>query len=164
MTLFNRLDKNWLRPILFFGNNPISLIGGAITSASAMTLVGFWVVAILGHGGSNNPYLGILFDLLLPGLFIVGLALIPVGMWFRRRKLLAAGQVPDAYPQIDLADPVFRHGIEFVVAATFINFIIVGTASYRGVAYMDTPNFCGETCHVMHPEHTAYMISAHSHV
>jgi hypothetical protein len=63
MNWFSRFKTEWLRPSLFYGNNPLSLIGGALTSASALTLVGFWVVDIFGHGGSNNPYLGILFDL-----------------------------------------------------------------------------------------------------
>jgi nitrate/TMAO reductase-like tetraheme cytochrome c subunit len=164
MTLFNRLDKNWLRPILFFGNNPISLIGGAITSAAALTLIGFWVVAVFGHGGSNNPYLGIIFDLCLPAVFILGLLLIPVGIWLRRRHLKTVNQLPSIYPKIDFADPIFRHGIDFVIVATFINFVIVGTASYRGVAYMDTPNFCGSSCHVMAPEFSAYHVSPHAGV
>jgi len=161
MSLFSRLDRAWLRPILFFGNNPISLIGGAITSASALILCGFWVVDIFGHGGSSNPYLGIIFDLCLPGLFVLGLILIPVGMFLRRRRLQATAELPSVYPKIDLADPVFRHGIDFVIIATCINFIIVGTASYRGVAYMDTPNFCGQACHVMAPEWNAYHVSSH---
>jgi hypothetical protein len=29
---------------------------------------------------------------------------------------------------------------------------------------MDSPQFCGQSCHVMHPEYTAYKVSAHSHV
>jgi nitrate/TMAO reductase-like tetraheme cytochrome c subunit len=156
--------ENWVRPFFFFGNNPISLIGGALTTASAFVLIGFWVVAVFGHGGSNNPYIGIIFDLFLPGLFILGLLLIPVGIWLRRRQLQRAGALPASYPSLDLGDPVFRHGINYVIVATFINFVIVGTASYRGVAYMDTPNFCGQSCHVMKPEFTAYGISAHSSV
>ena len=164
MSLFKRIEENWLRPFLFFGNNPISLIGGALTGASALTLIGFWVVDIFGHGGSNNPYLGILVDLLLPGLFVLGLLLIPLGMWMRRSYLRKLDRLPAVYPKIDFADPIFRRGIEFVLAATFINFIIVGTASYRGVAYMDTPNFCGQTCHVMQPEWNAYHVSTHSSV
>jgi nitrate/TMAO reductase-like tetraheme cytochrome c subunit len=164
MSLFSRLDKTWLRPILFFGNNAISLIGGAIVSAAALTLIGFWIVAVFGHGGSNNPYLGIIFDLCLPAVFILGLLLIPVGIWVRHRHLKSVDQLPSAYPKIDFADPVFRHGVDFVIAATFINFIIVGTASYRGVAYMDTPNFCGQSCHVMAPEWSAYHVSSHAGV
>ena len=45
-----------------------------ITSASAVVLIGFWVIEIFGHGGSRNPYLGIIFDLFLPGLFVFGLS------------------------------------------------------------------------------------------
>jgi len=164
MTVFSRFEKEWLRPFLFFGNNPISLIGGALTSASAFVLIGFWIVAIFGHGGSQNPYLGIIFDLCLPALFIFGLLLIPLGMWLRHRHLRALDRLPAVYPKIDLADPVFRHGISFVIVATCINFVIVGTASYRGVAYMDTPNFCGQACHVMAPEWSAYHVSSHAGV
>jgi len=160
---FKRVENN-LRRILFYGNNPLSLLGGALTSAAAFVLIGFWVVSIFGHGGSSNPYLGLIFDLFLPGLFVIGLILIPVGIWLRWRTLVAAGQVPATYPQIDLQNPVFRRGIEVVVLATFINFIIVGTASYRAVAYMDSPHFCGQSCHVMQPQWAAYQESPHSHV
>jgi nitrate/TMAO reductase-like tetraheme cytochrome c subunit len=158
------LRATWLRPFFFYGNNPTSLIGGALTSAAAFTLIGYWVVSFLGHGGSSNPYLGIIFYLLLPGLFILGLVLIAVGILLRRQHLKATGQIPSIFPDIDFRDPRFRHGIDFVLIATFINFVIVGTASYRGVAYMDKPSFCGQSCHVMAPEWTAYHVSPHSGV
>lgn len=164
MLLFRRLKENWLEPFFFYGNNLLSLIGGALTTASAFVLVGFWIVSIFGHAGSSNPYIGIILDLALPGLFIVGLVFIPIGIALRRRQLLSTGQVPSVYPQIDLRNPVFRRGIEIVILATFINFIIVGTATYRGVSYMDSPNFCGQSCHVMAPQWTAYQESPHSHV
>src|ERR1035441_6963057 len=128
MPQFSRLEKS-LRPVLFYGNNPTSLIGGALTTASAFVLIGFWVVNTFGRGGSNNPYLGILFDVFLPGLFVLGLILIPIGIWLRYNRLKALGELPSIYPRIGLRDPVFRRGIEVVVAATFINFVIVGTAS-----------------------------------
>ena len=118
MSMGRRLRQEWLEPFLFFGNNLLSLIGGAITTASAFVLVGFWIVSIFGHGGSTNPYLGIVLDLFLPGLFVLGLVLIPIGIWLRRRQLIAAGQLPSVYPQIDLRNPVFRRGIETVVVAT----------------------------------------------
>jgi nitrate/TMAO reductase-like tetraheme cytochrome c subunit len=156
--------RDWLRPFFFYGNNVASLIGGAVTTASAVVLVGFWVVELLGHGGSSNPYLGILTDLILPGLFVLGLLLIPVGIYIRRRRLKASGEIPSLFPAVDLKDPAFRHGIDFVAIATVINFVIVGTASYRGVAYMDQPSFCGQTCHVMAPEWSAYHVSSHAGV
>jgi len=152
------------RPLVFLSNNPISLIGVGLTTASALILIGFWVIDVVGHGGSANPYVGIIVDLCLPALFILGLILIPIGMLLRRRSLRAAGQLPTEYPKVDLANPVFRNALRFGLIATFLNFVIVGTASYRGVAYMDKPSFCGQSCHVMSPEFASYQVYPHSHV
>src|SRR6266702_250122 len=121
MSQFSKIEQK-LRPVLFYGNNPISLIGGALTTASAFVLVGFWVVAFFGHSGSNNPYVGLVVDLFLPGLFVFGLILIPLGIWLRRKQLKALGPLPSVYPAIDLKDPCFRRVIEVVIAATFILF------------------------------------------
>src|ERR1700758_138267 len=129
--------ERWVQPGVFLANNAISLIGVGLTTASALILIGFWVIDVFGRGGSANPYVGIIIDLCLPALFILGLLLIPIGILLRRRKLKAAGQLPAEYPKIDLSSPVLRKGLIFVVVATFLNFVIVGTASYRSVAYMD---------------------------
>jgi len=161
--LFQRFRENWVRPALFFGNNPISLAGGAITTASGITMIAYWLEQMFGQP-NDNPYLGIIFFLILPGLFVLGLAIIPVGVYVRRRKLQKAGQIPPAFPKVDFNDRIFRHGVDIVLVATIVNLLVVSVASYRGAAYMDSPQFCGQSCHVMHPEYTAYRISAHSHV
>ena len=163
MPLFQKFREHWVRPALFFGNNPISLAGGAVTTAAGITMIGYWLEQMFVRP-NDNPYLGIIFFLILPGLFILGLALIPVGIVVRRKKLQKAGHIPAAYPKVDFNDRIFRHGVDIVLAATIINFLVVSVASYRGAAYMDSPQFCGQSCHVMHPEYTAYKISAHSHV
>jgi nitrate/TMAO reductase-like tetraheme cytochrome c subunit len=163
VSLLQRFRENWVRPALFFGNNPISLAGGAITSASGVTMIGYWLVELFGRP-NDNPYLGIIFFLLLPALFIAGLALIPVGVYVRRKKLQKAGQIPIEFPKVDFNDRIFRHGVDIVLVATIVNLLVVAMASYRGAAYMDSPQFCGQSCHVMHPEYAAYQISAHSHV
>lgn len=159
----DKFREGWLRPALFFGNNPISLVGGAITTASAITTIGYWLVELFGRP-SENPYLGIIFFFLLPGLFVFGLILIPIGIYLQRRKLQKAGQIPSVYPKVDLNDRMFRRGLDIVLVATVVNLLIVATASYRGAAYMDSPQFCGQSCHVMNPEYAAYRVSAHSHV
>jgi len=164
MPIVNSFRKEWIRPFFFYGNNWLSLFGGAVTTAAAMVLIGFWVVGFFGHGASSNPYLGIIFDLILPAIFVVGLVLILVGILLRRSYLDATSQVPSFFPEVSLKDPVFRHALDIVLVATFINFIIVGAASYRGVAYMDTVSFCGASCHVMAPQLAAYHVSYHSHV
>lgn len=162
--MFNKFRESWVRPALFFGNNPISLAGGAITTASGILMISYWVAEIIFQRISANPYLGIIFFLILPALFILGLALIPIGICLRRRTLQRAGQIPAEFPRVDFNDPIFRHGVDIVLVATIVNFLVVGTASYRGASYMDSPQFCGQSCHVMHPEYTAYQISPHSHV
>jgi hypothetical protein len=160
---FQKFREGWVRPALFFGNNPISLAGGAITSAAGVTMIGYWLAEIFGRL-AENPYLGIIFFLILPGLFIFGLILIPIGVILRRRKLQKAGQIPAEFPRIDLNDRMFRHGLDIVLVATIVNLLVVAVASYRGASYMDSPQFCGQSCHVMHPEYTAYKISPHAHV
>jgi len=161
--MLERFRERWVRPALFFGNNPISLAGGAITSAAGVTMIGYWLMELFGRPNSN-PYLGIIFFLILPALFVFGLLLIPVGVFARRKKLELAGQIPAEFPKIDLNDRIFRHGLDIVLIATIVNLLVVSMASYRGAAYMDSPQFCGASCHVMHPEYTAYKVSAHSHV
>ena len=74
MPKLGKFREDWLRPFFFYGNNRLSLLGGAITTASAMVLIGFWVVSIFGHGGSSNPYLDIVFDLILPASLLLGSA------------------------------------------------------------------------------------------
>lgn len=161
--LLQKFREHWVRPALFFGNNPISLAGGAITTASGVTMIGYWLIDLFGRS-NDNPYLGIIFFLILPALFLLGLLLIPVGIYLRRKALQKAGQVPVEFPRVDFNDRVFRHGVDIVLIATIVNFLVVSVATYRGAAYMDSPQFCGQSCHVMHPEYTAYRISAHSHV
>ena len=163
MAAFEKFRENWVRPALFFGNNPISLAGGAFTTGSGVIMLGYWVTEILGRAHAN-PYLGIIFFLILPALFILGLILIPIGIVVRYRRLQLQGAIPKTYPKIDLNDKVFRHGIDVVLVATVVNILIVAISSYRGASYMDSPEFCGATCHVMHPEYAAYQVSPHSHV
>jgi nitrate/TMAO reductase-like tetraheme cytochrome c subunit len=163
VSAFQKFRENWVRPALFFGNNPISLAGGATTTAAGVTMIGYWLVELIGRP-NENTYLGIIFFLILPAFFILGLALIPIGIFIRRRKLQKEGEIPPVFPKVDFNDRIFRHGIDIVVMATIVNLLVVSVASYRGAAYMDSPQFCGQSCHVMHPEYTAYKISAHSHV
>jgi NapC/NirT cytochrome c family protein len=154
----------WLRPAVYLGSNPVTAAGAILTTGSALTLICFWVLALFGHA-ALNPYFGIVFFLVLPAVFVLGLILIPLGVWWRHRKLSKRGALPNIYPRVDFARPAFRHGAALVGVATCLNVLILGTASYRSVTYMDSPMFCGQTCHnVMAPEYTAYQNSPHSRV
>jgi hypothetical protein len=156
--------KDWARLLYYFGQNTLSLIGVVLTTSSAITLIGFWIYDFV-LPGPPHPYVGILIFLILPGLFILGLVLIPIGIFLRRRKLRNAGELPVVYPEIDFKTPLVRNSLLFIFCATVLNVMIFGFASYRGVSYMDSTTFCGLTCHtVMAPEYSAYQNSPHSRV
>jgi nitrate/TMAO reductase-like tetraheme cytochrome c subunit len=156
--------KDWARLLYYFMQNIISLTGVGFTSGSAITLVAFWVYDFM-LPGPPHPYVGILIFLILPGVFVMGLLLIPLGILLRRRKLHNAGQLPHVYPEIDLKTPIVQNSLLFISVATAANVIIFSFASYRGVSYMDTTTFCGKTCHtVMAPEYSAYQSSPHARV
>ena len=156
--------REWSQPIYFLGQNAITLIGAVITTSTALTTIAFWFYDVF-LPGPPHPYIGLLVFLILPGIFVLGLVLIPLGIWLRRRSLLGSGKLPGVFPAIDLGLPLVRRTVEWVGAATVLNLLIVGTASYRGVQYMDSTSFCGTTCHtVMAPEFSAYQNSPHSRV
>jgi hypothetical protein len=162
MSLRERV-RDWSQPLYFLGQNPVSLTGAVITTSTALTTVAFWFYEIF-LPGPPHPYIGILVFLTLPAIFVLGLLLIPLGIWLRRRSLSGSGRLPVIFPPVDLRLPVVRRTLEWVALATGLNLLIIGTASYRGVEYLDSTNFCGTTCHVMLPENTAYHLSPHAQV
>jgi hypothetical protein len=144
--------------------SPIAVAGMALTTVSAVLFLVVFLADVLGL--HTNPYIGIVFFLVLPGLFVVGLMLIPLGVWVERRRR-AAGKQPSAvsWPQIDLNDPTQRTIAIIVFALTIANIVIVSLGSYRGVEYMDSVEFCGQVCHTaMQPEFVAHAVGAHAHV
>lgn len=156
--------KDWARLLYYLSQNTLSLIGVVLTTSSAITLVGFWMYDFM-LAGPSHPYVGILLFLILPGVFVLGLILIPVGIFLRRRQLRVAGELPTVYPAIDLKTSMVRNSLLFLGFATVLNVMIFGLASYKGVSYMDSKEFCGLSCHtVMAPEYSAYENSPHSRV
>jgi hypothetical protein len=156
--------RNWARPIAYLGRNPLSFVGAMLTTSSALTMIAFWFYDLF-LPGPVHPYIGILLFLILPAVFVVGLLLIPVGMLLRRRTLRAQGWVPSDVPKLSWREPLQRNALLLLGFATLLNLMIFGTASYRGVGYMDSVQFCGQTCHtVMEPEYTAYQHSPHQRV
>jgi len=156
--------RDWVRLLYYLSQNTLSLIGVVLTTSSAVTLIGFWIYDFM-LAGPPHPYVGILIFLILPGVFVFGLLLIPLGIFLRRKKLRDAGELPTIYPAVDLRTDMVRNSLLFIGCATILNIMIFGFASYRGVSYMDSTTFCGLTCHtVMAPEYSAYQGSPHARV
>jgi hypothetical protein len=143
--------------------SPISIAGMVLTTVSAATFLVVFFADLFGL--HTNPYLGILFFLVLPGIFIFGLVLIPFGAWIERRRRARGRAAETRWPRVDLNDPIQRRAAVIIFGLTMANVVIVSLAAYRGVEYMDSPQFCGQVCHtVMKPEFSAYQDSAHSRV
>src|SRR5450759_2849879 len=156
--------KEWLRPAVFLGRNAITLVGAVLTTSAAVTMLGFWAFELL-RAKTIPPYAGIVFFFILPGVFVLGLILLPLGGLLRRYRLRQQGKLPHVYPTIDLRQPVLQRALVLIAALTFVNVALMGTASYKAVEHMDSVQFCGQTCHsVMAPEYTAYLNSPHSRV
>ena len=145
--------------------NGISLIGTALALASLVLIVSLFFMEQLGLEG--GPYLGILIYLILPAVFITGLILIPIGNLLQRRRARRkpGGEDLAQLPVFDLNNPKTRRWLLIFTGATMINIVVLAGATYKGVHYMETTEFCGLACHsVMAPEHTAHSRSPHSRV
>lgn len=150
-------------PIFYLSRNLISFIGVVLATSIFLTMAVFFLADFYGSGA--NPYTGIVAYLILPGFFLLGLILIPIGMAVKHHREVQGKRLPEKYPQIDFNRPELRRVFNFVVLATGLNGLVLINASYRGVEYMDSVAFCGQVCHaVMQPEFTAYENSPHARV
>jgi nitrate/TMAO reductase-like tetraheme cytochrome c subunit len=156
------LIQNWISPLVHFSDNFISRLGVLIVTTSTI----FWLFLLPTtlQGEARNPYIGLLSYLVVPAFFFLGLALIPLGMALRRRTERRRGEYPSSYPPLNLKDPHFRRLLIFIGVVTFLNVVIASQLTYGAVTYMEKVSFCGQTCHVMEPEFTAFQGSPHSRV
>jgi hypothetical protein len=144
--------------------SPISVAGMVLTTLSAVLFLIVFFADLFGL--HSNPYIGLVFFILLPGVFVLGLLLIPLGAWIERRRRLA-GKPPAElrWPRIDLNDASQRRTAVAIFALTLVNIVIVSLGAYRGVEYMDSVQFCSSACHtVMKPEGVAHQNGPHARV
>ncbi|HTG89056.1 MAG TPA: NapC/NirT family cytochrome c, partial [Vicinamibacterales bacterium] len=142
--------------------NPVSLIGVAVTTA--MAVVFLLLLTLEFTGQLTNPYAGLLVFVAVPFVFVLGLMLIPIGIW-RQHRRVAAGYAADDWPVVDLRLPRTRSVIVGVALLTIVNLFIVSLAGFGAVHHMESTEFCGQTCHTtMEPEWKAHQASPHSKV
>jgi len=129
----------------------LRIAGAVLTTVSAVLFLVVFLADLFGL--HTNPYLGVVFFLILPAAFVLGLVLVAIGAW------------PTEWPRIDLNVPAQRTMLMIVLALTIANIVIVSMAAYRGVEYMDSVAFCGQVCHTpMQPEFVAHQTGAHANV
>jgi hypothetical protein len=162
-----RQFKVWMWDMIgLFGRNWITASGAALATVSALLIVAFLILGLMGN--QSSPYIGIMGFLILPGVFVVGLLVIPLGLYWERKHRVGnptQGDSTEIYPKIDFSLPHVRRAAGLVTFLTVVNLLLLSLVSYEGVQYMDSVSFCGQVCHsVMEPEYTAYLGSPHSRV
>ena len=156
--------RNGIRPLVHLGQNGLTRTGAALTTSAALTMIAFWIAEVI-RDRPAHPYAGIALFLILPALFVLGLVLMPLGIWWQRRRLRQGGVLPSEYPAVSLGLSDVRRGLAVIGVLTVANLAILSTATFKGVEYMDSNQFCGVTCHkVMAPQYTAFLDSPHQRV
>ena len=146
--------------------NVVSLIGTLLIVVSLLLIGALFFMQ--GMGFEGGAYLGILTFVLLPMMFLLGLALVPIGLWWRKRRdarLAAQGQQTGHLPVFDLNQERTRGVLIGFVALAIPLLALAAGLTFKAVHYMDSTEFCGNACHkVMEPEYTAFQRSPHVRV
>lgn len=140
----------------------LSLAGAALVTVSAVLILVAFLLDVLGL--SQGQYHGLVAYAFLPVVFMLGLLMIPAGVWAARRRAKRAGAALQPL-QIDLQNPAHRRKIVIFLLLTMMNSVILSIALYQGYHYTESTSFCGTVCHtVMEPEYSAYLRSPHARV
>jgi hypothetical protein len=140
--------------------NFVTLFGVSLALFALAAMLILYLLDVFAAG--QNPYLGIVIFLVLPAVLILGLGLIPLGMWRERRRRARGDERPLV---VDLGNPRHRNAVLTFVVGTSIFLLLSTIGLYQGYHYTETVEFCGEVCHqVMEPEHVAYLNSPHARV
>ena len=143
--------------------HPLAVAGALITAISAVVFLALVVAALIGV--FDNPYMGLVVFVAVPGALLVGLALIPVGMWLQRRKLARHPETADDWPIWDFRAAGVRRAALLVTAFTALSASISLIAGYSTLHWMDSPQFCGQTCHTpMDVQYRAWQAGPHARI
>src|SRR5579871_225273 len=135
----------------------LSLLGCALLATALISWLFVLPLQLRGH--ASNPYVGIIAFLILPLIFFTGLILVPIGVYISKHRIREGF----AQPAFD-RHTALRRIAWFLGITTVLNIVIGTQVTYRAISHMETPQFCGATCHAMSPQFSAYQNSPHSRV
>lgn len=150
---------NWL-PNMW--SNPVSALGTVLTTVAGATLL--FMLGSDVSGWNLNPYANAFLMVALPAQFLVGLLLIPFGIWLYRKRAKTSRTLAESLVDL-ITTPAGRRKVLLIAGMTIVNIVLIGSAGQRAMAWMDSPKFCGTACHtVMEPEYETYKNSPHARV
>ena len=144
--------------------NWTSIIGSILALISLGLIIFTFTLASYFDLGSS--YIGLFIYIIFPMILVLGLILIPIGIFFQRRKIKRSGvKAASNWPRIDLNDSRYRNAFMIFILTTFIFIFISAVGTYEAYHYSESVEFCGTLCHkVMEPEYVAYQNSPHARV
>ena len=146
-----------------FASHPVAIAGILLTTVSAVLFIAAVASELLGL--IRTPYGGLIVYLFIPALFVLGLLLIPLGHWLDARRRRRDPAASHDWPVLDLRVPATRRVMLAIAALTAANLAIITVAAFGGMRAMESPAFCGQTCHLpMHPQFTAWQVAPHAQV
>ena len=145
-------SKNWL-----------TIIGSIIASVNLALIILLFIISTIFNKSNTN--LGLFIYIILPGFMIMGLLLVPVGMFRERSRLRKSVTHEARLPRIDLNDPRHRNAFIIFTITTIVVLFLSTMGSFEAYHMTESVEFCGTLCHqVMEPEHTAFQNSPHANV
>src|SRR5690349_17031468 len=104
-------------PTLF--RNYVSFAGALIVIAAVVSILLLFLIELTQT--ANNPYLGIITYVILPGFLVFGLLVVVTGMLFeRRRRRRSPDSAIPPYPRLDLNEPRQRRVAIVALSLSFI--------------------------------------------
>jgi len=141
----------------------LTIIGSIIASVNLALIILLFIISTIFNKSNTN--LGLFIYIILPGFMVMGLLLIPVGMFRERSKQRKSATHEARFPRIDLNDPRHRNAFIIFTITTIVVLFLSTMGSFEAYHMTESVEFCGTLCHqVMEPEHTAFQNSPHANV
>jgi hypothetical protein len=142
--------------------NSLSIVGAGIAALSFGGILFLFLVEVFAE--ASTPYLGIINYIVFPVFLIIGLVMVPIGMWREHHRRARFHALP-TLPHVDLNVPHHRRMFILSVSVLTVFLLFTGVGSYHAYEFTESTTFCGKICHeVMEPEYTAYQNSPHARV
>ena len=107
-------------------SNWISIAGFIMAINSAILILVLFIYSIFTP--HPNPYNGIITFIILPTILVIGLILIPLGIWIKRKRTREGEQ---RWPMLDLNNPRSRQSLVTFSIFTFLFLIVSAMGSYE---------------------------------
>ena len=137
----------------------VTMLGAALVTTAGFSWL--FVLPVQFRGHASNPYIGIVVFIIIPVIFVLGLVLIPFGIFLARKHVKRMGR--EFLVDTDRRSYIRKFAIFFAITSA-LNVVIGTQGTYRAVEHMETVQFCGQSCHVMKPEFSAHQNSPHANV